>query len=254
MKKNNGYLPCSSFELIETFRFTSCPGISEPLAGYYLLSRHVDRLGSSARFFGFPYTKALILEALEDTATRILSGTGEDEMCHYRVRLLLGKTGAVRITCSLMGQDRPSAVKFDLSDLAVCSKDTFLYHKTTCRPVYRRERKRITTTDLFETVFTNERGQLTEGTISNLFLRFEPVGRLLTPPVASGLLNGTLRAELLAQRRAIECVLYPNDLLAASEIFLGNSVRGLLKAQFVPAPGCLPLASNPPKNLDHNPL
>lgn len=234
MKKINGHLPCSSFELVETFRFTPHPGISEPLTGYYLLSRHLERMENSARLFGFSYIKARILKALEDTATRLLSGAGEGEVCRYRVRLILNKTGVVRITWSPVEQNGPSTVKFDLSRRIVCSRDTILYHKTTCRPLYQMERKRITATDLFETVFTNERGQLTEGTISNLFLRFGAGKRLLTPPVSSGLLNGTLRAELLARRRALECVLYPDDLLVASEIFLGNSVRGLLKAHFVP--------------------
>ena len=52
--------------------------------------------------------------------------------------------------------------------------------------------------------------------------------RLLTPPVSSGLLAGTLRAELLATGVAEEAVLRPEDISAAGEVYLGNSVRGLL--------------------------
>ncbi len=238
MKRDKGKSPCSSFKLIETFRLDPCfSTLSEPLSGYYLLSRHLERLKKSAKFFCFSFKMALILKELEGIATRVFSESGKDRMCCYRVRLVLDKTGTVHITWSPMDDEHHLPVKFDLSNRPVCSKDTFLYHKTTCRPLYKRERKRITATDLFETVFTNEREQLTEGTISNLFLRFETGGRLLTPPVSSGLLNGTLRAELLARGRARECVLYPNDLLAAAEIFLGNSVRGLLRAQFVPNQG-----------------
>ena len=41
---------------------------------------------------------------------------------------------------------------------------------------------------------------------------------------------GTLRAELIAQGRAVEAVLTLEDLRSADAIFLGNSVRGLVRA------------------------
>jgi len=49
----------------------------------------------------------------------------------------------------------------------------------------------------------------------------------------AGLLPGTLRAELLASGRAHEARLTRQDLLIAEAVFLGNSVRGLMKAVFV---------------------
>jgi para-aminobenzoate synthetase/4-amino-4-deoxychorismate lyase len=55
-------------------------------------------------------------------------------------------------------------------------------------------------------------------------------GRLLTPPLASGLLPGTLRAELMAEGRAIERILELEDLESAEAVYLGNSVRGLVRA------------------------
>jgi len=55
----------------------------------------------------------------------------------------------------------------------------------------------------------------------------------MTPPLASGLLPGTLRAELIAQGKAEECVLTLADLARADAIWLGNSVRGLIRAEWV---------------------
>ena len=59
-------------------------------------------------------------------------------------------------------------------------------------------------------IFCNERGELTEGTRSNIFLRRG--GALLTPALACGLLDGCLRAELIAQGDCTEAVLTEADL------------------------------------------
>ncbi len=84
-------------------------------------------------------------------------------------------------------------------------------------------------------LFLNERGELTEGSYCNIFL--EKDGWLLTPPVSCGLLDGTLRRELLEAGGQIEeRVLYPHDLERADALWLGNSVRGLQPARPVVTP------------------
>ncbi len=77
-------------------------------------------------------------------------------------------------------------------------------------------------------IYFNERGELAEGSRTTIFL--ERNGRLETPALSSGLLPGTLRSELIAQGRAVEEVLTIEDLKLADAIFLGNSVRGLVRA------------------------
>ena len=88
---------------------------------------------------------------------------------------------------------------YAVSDRPVSSGDRFLYHKTTRRGFYDEELARLrAATDCDEVLFVNERGELTEGSWTNLFVRR---GRkLLTPPVACGLLDGALRRELLQTR------------------------------------------------------
>ena len=56
-------------------------------------------------------------------------------------------------------------------------------------------------------------------------------GRLLTPPLARGLLPGVLRAELLDSGQAVEADLRAEDL--ADGFLVGNSVRGLVAADVV---------------------
>ena len=81
---------------------------------------------------------------------------------------------------------------------------------------------------LFEVLFFNTRGELCEGAFTNVFLRRE--GRMLTPPVSSGLLPGVLREALLLTGEAEEAVLTQDDLEQAEALWVGNSLRGLIPA------------------------
>ena len=101
------------------------------------------------------------------------------------------------------------------------STDLLLRHKTSWRELYDAPHAGD------EVVFRNERGEVAEGARSNLFVRRK--GKLLTPPLASGLLPGILRAELLEGGGCEEAVLMPGDL--DGEMFFGNSLRGLIPAK-----------------------
>ena len=80
-------------------------------------------------------------------------------------------------------------------------------------------------------VLMNDRGEVTEGTTSNVYVVER--GRLSTPPIAAGILKGTTRTRILdlCSKNAIpagERTLLPQDLLAAEEVFLSSSVRGVI--------------------------
>ena len=79
-------------------------------------------------------------------------------------------------------------------------------------------------------LFLNQRGEVTEGAISNVFM--EKDGKWLTPPVDCGLLAGVYRRHLLETRAGIEeRVLTEEDLRRADAVFLANAVRGLRRAE-----------------------
>jgi para-aminobenzoate synthetase/4-amino-4-deoxychorismate lyase len=158
-----------------------------------------------------------------------------------RVRLTLDADGRLEVTAAPL-PPRPEVLGYTLSDRPVSSADPLRYHKTARRAFVDGELDRLrNATGCDEVLFVNERGELTEGSWTNLFVRRG--GMLLTPPVACGLLDGTLRRELLETRlgEVVEAVLRPADLDSADEVLLGNSVRGLLPALPVPcvagAPG-----------------
>ena len=209
------------FELIETLRF-------ERARGFHLLERHLARLHSSAAHFGYPFSREAVLAALEAEAARI-------EAPVALVRLLLAEDGAIAVTSTPIElPTRDTVWRFVISDQRLDEKDPLFYHKTTRRQFFDQEMERQKAlTGCDEVVFLNKKGELTEGTRTNLFVELD--GRLFTPALTCGLLPGTLREELLDLPRAAasEAILTPHDLLAAERIYLGNSVRGLIRAELI---------------------
>jgi para-aminobenzoate synthetase/4-amino-4-deoxychorismate lyase len=204
-----------SFQLIESLLWQD---------GYPLLALHLERLESSARYFGFAFERSAILSALDATA-RQLSGA------RSKVRLLLDRTGAISVTHSLVAESKgPGKIK--ISDLRVASTDRFLRHKTTRRRLYEQQYEQARREGFDEVLFRNEHGELTEGAISNLFI--EKDGQWLSPPLSCGLLPGVYRRHLLETLpHATERVLRMEDLASADAIYLCNAVRGCRKATLV---------------------
>ena len=81
----------------------------------------------------------------------------------------------------------------------------------------------------FDVLLWNDAGELTEFTRGNLVLDID--GQRLTPPVSSGLLDGTLRRELVERGELVERVLTRDDLARAQALWFINSVRGWIPVQ-----------------------
>lgn len=201
------------FSLFETLRY-------ENTAGYFLLNRHLARLVDSADYFGFKFDESAAAATLQEAAEKMTGGT-------FKLRLQLERDGAMHVWSQPLTERKIARVA--LARAPVDSRDVFLFHKTTHREIY--TTRRASRPEVDDVLLINEKGELTESTIANLAVRLE--GKDYTPPVACGLLAGTLRAELLAQNRLSERVLYPEDLKKAEAIFLLNAVRGWMPVQFI---------------------
>jgi para-aminobenzoate synthetase/4-amino-4-deoxychorismate lyase len=71
------------------------------------------------------------------------------------------------------------------------SSDAFLFHKTTRRELYDQEWKHYSdTVGADEVIYLNERGELAEGSRTNIFID-RGDGVLVTPPLPAGLLPGS---------------------------------------------------------------
>jgi branched-chain amino acid aminotransferase len=78
----------------------------------------------------------------------------------------------------------------------------------------------------FEALLLNERGRLAEGSRSNVIVAL--ADGLFTPPAGDGCLAGTVRRRLLEQGAVAERSLGTEDLHAAREVLLTNSLIGVL--------------------------
>jgi len=195
-------------ELIETLRWQS---------GFTRLTSHLARMEESARIFGLAFDRAAARDALEKA---VIGRTGQ-----LRVRLTLNEAGRHEATAHDLPFNPPHWT-YAISPQRTDSRDLFLRHKTNWRELYESEVKRLGTD---EVIFMNERGEITEGARSNVFVVRD--GHVLTPPLMSGLLDGRLRSEMLARGLAHEAVLTPDDF--GGEVYFGNSLRGLIPAKRV---------------------
>ncbi|MGZ5938942.1 MAG: aminotransferase class IV, partial [Rhizomicrobium sp.] len=144
-----------------------------------------------------------------------------------RVRLALDETGAFNCSIAPIGA-APARWSYAISPHRVNSADELLRHKTDWRSFYDDEQARLARlTGCDEAIFLNERGELAEGSRTNIFIR--RAGKLVTPPLTAGVLDGVLRRELIESGACIEATLTPEDI--AGEVFLGNSLRGLIPAE-----------------------
>lgn len=196
------------FQLFETMRF-------EVACGFQGLDYHMNRLTGSAKYFDFSCPQAEIRLALDDFQCA--------DDC--RVRLLLDRHGAFTLEQSPLPESS-EPVRLRIASAPVDSQDVFLFHKTTHRTVY--DEAKASADDCDDVLLFNEKGELTETSIANVFLEIE--GQLLTPPVSSGLLAGTLRQAMLDSGEAKEAILKLGDLERADGVFVANSLRGLRRA------------------------
>ena len=204
------------FLLIETLRLEN--GV------YPRLEWHLARLAGSARALGFNYAEACVRSALAELAQQAPSGV-------QRVRLTLAHAGTLALSQAPLTEAGGRTWRAVLASERLSAGDYLRRHKTTARGVYEAALARLAVApDIFDAIFLNVRGEVCEGARSTVFV--ERDGVLLTPPLTSGCLAGVLRAELLANGRAVEAVLTEADLRTASAnsaLYLGNALRGLVR-------------------------
>jgi para-aminobenzoate synthetase/4-amino-4-deoxychorismate lyase len=203
----------AEFKLLETIGWT-------PVEGYVLLERHLERLRTSADYFGFECDMSVVRSML-DACVADLRGPA-------KVRLRVGRVGT--ILCEAVDVPKMAGpLRAALAAAPIDWSNVFLYHKTTRRHVY--DEARASRPDVDAVILWNEFGDVTEATDYNVVAEVD--GRMVTPPVESGLLAGTLRAELLANGTIEERRVTLDQLRGAVRLWLVNSVRGMVEARLV---------------------
>ena len=198
------------FDLIETIRF-------EPATGILRLDKHLERMKSSAAYFGFEFDWHELHNRLQASIYNLKRLS--------RIRLMVSQHGAQAI--EIWPLEDVTEWRVGVVPLPVDAGDFRLRHKISDRAFY--DDARRGRPDCDEVVFVGRDGLLTEGSITALFVECD--GQFLTPRLETGLLPSILRRELIEAGKAKEADLRIEDL--SDGFWVGNSLRGLIRANRV---------------------
>ena len=203
----------SNCRLIETFRF-------DPKDGALHLALHLKRMKHSAKVIGFPFCEKTALNEIGNLSSKHA----------LRCRLTLGELGDFDLQSETL-VDTKRVWKIAIAEQKLSSSDPWLRHKTTLRRIYDEARSSLPK-ELDELLFVNEKGEVCEGTITNVFVQLID-GGWITPPLMSGCLPGILRQIKLQSGAVREAVVTINELLKCRQIRVGNSLRGEILAELL---------------------
>lgn len=196
---------------------------------------HLDRMAEGSNFFGIPFSRKRAVEALQLGLEKI----SPDSEARLRLNLIShGDHGVDKTTLETLWEPlqemstwETHGVKLGLAPFRRFSGSPVVRFKTTSYIenifVFRWAREH----GLYDALFTNERGEITEGSITNIF--FLQKGKILTPPTSAGLLPGVTRKRIMEVARASgmdveEQALTPVDLGRFDGAFVTNSVIEIL--------------------------
>lgn len=204
----------ADLRVIETLRYDPR---GEAEGGFCRLHRHLERARQTCARLNIVFDREACETALRAAVQR------EPARC----RLTIDRAGRPEASAAALGP-APDRWRVTVSKARVSSRDPWLAVKTTERRLYDEARNALPS-GVDEVIFLNEAGEVCEGTITNVFARFE--GQLVTPPLSCGLLPGILREEMLEAGVAVERRFGLAELQRAEAVFVGNSLRGLIPAE-----------------------
>ena len=197
------------------------------------LKDHLQRMQSSAIALNTRFDLARAENIIAKTCQAL------DQQLNHRLRLDLSPLGEISVRTGTLDPISDVVKIFWAKDIlpdnvSIFSGNALLQHKISDRTVYDKAWQTAVQLGGFDAIFTNEKGLVTEGGRTSIFIKPQGSAAWLTPPVSAGLLPGVMRAALLKdpQYNAREANLTINDVLTAEQIILSNALRGAIKAHF----------------------
>lgn len=199
--------PDEPVELLETMRLDE--------GRYWLWGEHRARMEASARFLGYAFSEPAWTDHLQTVATANPRG-------RWRVRVRLRPTGELVVESWPWSPAPGISQRVAWAESPVPADEVWMCHKSTRRAPYQRWHPESSVE--FDHLLWDGDGHATEFTRGNLVI--ERDGKLFTPPVACGLLGGTLRQWLLDRALIHECVVPRERVEQAQQIWFINSLEG----------------------------
>lgn len=123
-------------------------------------------------------------------------------------------------------KDYQRAFSLNISEVRRNENSIFTFHKTLNYGDNILEKRKSKKLGYDEPIFLNSKNQITEGATSNIFI---VVGdKIYTPKLSCGLLNGIVRQYIISNYDVIEKKIDIEFLNNANEIFLTNSLFGIM--------------------------
>lgn len=188
-----------------------------------LLDQHCARMGRSATALGVSFEAAAWRQAVATVLAEHEQLTAARLRVRVGLRFGLQQSGEL-IATATAAEDSPEHAHFAIHPQVMDAQNPFLQHKTSVRTHYNAALVEARAHGLFDYVFVNGQGQITEGARSSIFIKLD--GEWLTPPLSCGVLPGIARAELLADASfgARECAFDVRDVQRAEDILLCNAM------------------------------
>ena len=123
-------------------------------------------------------------------------------------------------------KDYQRAFSLNISEVRRNESSVFTFHKTLNYGDNILEKRKSKKMGYDEPIFLNSKNQVTEGATSNIFMIVED--KIYTPKLSCGLLNGIVRQYIVSNYDVIESEIDIEFLNNADEIFLTNSLFGIM--------------------------
>ncbi|MGB9887499.1 MAG: aminotransferase class IV [Moorellales bacterium] len=193
---------------------------------------HLERLAASAAWLGLPDPgRKVWLEALEEVIAANQVGEG-----WVRLVLTRGPGGGLALVAAGEGRRYPEehyrrGWRAVISSYRQDQNSPLCRHKTLNFLPHLLARREALARGADEGLHLNLAGEVAEGAYTNVFL--VRGGRLVTPPVESGLLPGVTRAAVMELAAELglavrERPVRPEEFLEAEEAFLTSSLAGVM--------------------------
>lgn len=186
-----------------------------PDCGLYLFDLHLERLSRSAKALGYHFSE----KYFEHVISELNLNQYEKPM---RVRAELWQDGELRCEVVPLNSMVGNVVGIAQSEHL---NGTASAHKMTRRALYLSALNAHP--EFQDLILCNSEGNITESCFANVVVKIG--SELCTPPLSSGLIAGVFRSFLLNSGLLREREISRQELAAASEVYLINSVRGWMK-------------------------
>lgn len=184
-----------------------------------LLEEHLGRLRKSMGFLGLKQSLA---------EREIAAYLAAHPMEHGVLKIMVSQDNLVFTSRQNPYTEEKYRKGFFMDYSQVLRNETspLVYHKTMNYGDCILEKRKAAVRGLDELIFLNTRGEICEGTSTNVF--FVKNECIYTPKLSCGMLPGIMRGFVCSRRQVEEKIIYPSDVKEYGECFVTNSLMGIM--------------------------